>query len=146
MPDGGWGRSSTRCAPTRRTRSYLRRRTERGDLALPGQPLQRLRLDLPDALARDPQLAADLLERLRVWISVHAVAELDHLLLAVGQALDRASQRVFAEADDDLLLDVPRLVGEELSERGIALAADGLVEARDRPRRRPHLADVLRRE
>ena len=39
---------------------------ERRDLALLGEPRERLRLDLAHALARDAQLAADLLERLRL--------------------------------------------------------------------------------
>src|ERR1700758_4066581 len=119
-PPVGFGELPSRVDAAR----LLRRRAERRDLALAGQTLQRLQLDLPNALARDSHLAADLLERLRVGVAVHAVAELDHLLLAVGQPLDRAPQRLLAQAENDLLLDVAGLVGDELAERGVALASD----------------------
>ena len=42
------------------------------------------------------------------WSRVEAVAQADHLLLARRQRLDRPVQRVVAERDDDLLLDVRR--------------------------------------
>src|SRR5881275_2100553 len=63
-------------------------------------------LDLADALARDLELAPYLRERLRILVSVQAVAELDHLLLPVGQLLDGRAERDLAQADDDLFLDV----------------------------------------
>ena len=46
--------------------------------------LQRVVLDLADALARDAERAADLLERPRL-LALEAEAELDHLALALGQ-------------------------------------------------------------
>src|SRR5436305_1261242 len=58
------------CASSAGTRPLLGDRAERGDLALLGEPRERLGLDLADALARDPELAADLLERLRVLLAV----------------------------------------------------------------------------
>src|SRR5207237_2600354 len=43
-------------------------------------------------------------------------------------------------------LDVARVVRDELAEGGVALAAERLVEARDRAGRMPHLAHVLGRQ
>src|SRR5947199_3392329 len=50
--------------------------------------LQRVVLDLADALARDAERAADLLERARLPAG-EAEAELDHLALALGQRVER---------------------------------------------------------
>src|SRR6266487_3065418 len=50
--------------------------------------VERLRLDLAHALARQTQLPPDRLERQRVAVPVHPVAELDHPLLAARQLLD----------------------------------------------------------
>src|SRR4029453_6223923 len=58
----------------------LRSFVQGADLAPHRQPLERARLDLADALARQPEDAADLLERLRVGVAVEAVAELEHHL------------------------------------------------------------------
>ena len=46
-----------------------------------------LALDLADALARDAELAADLLERARVAVE-QAEAELDDLLLTLGERVE----------------------------------------------------------
>ena len=48
---------------------------QRGDLAPLGEAAQRLRLELADALARDAEDAADLLERLRLLGAAEAVAQ-----------------------------------------------------------------------
>ena len=40
-------------------------------------------------------------------------------------------ERVVAERDDDLFLDVARLLRDEVAEGGVAVLADGLVQARD---------------
>src|SRR5205807_10612486 len=50
--------------------------------------LQRVVLDLADALARHAERAADLLERARL-LALQPEAELDHLPLALGQRLER---------------------------------------------------------
>src|SRR5215468_9674666 len=52
---------------------------------------QGLRLDLPDALARDVEGAADLLERVLGAVA-HAEAHLEHLLLARRQRLQDAAR------------------------------------------------------
>src|SRR5581483_7884714 len=131
-PDSRSGRaaicSAHRVVRKRLSLDRLRRRAERSDLALSRQPLQRLQLDLAHALARDPELSTDLLERFRVGVAVHAVPELDYLLLAVGELLDRVPHRLLAQPEDDLLLDVAGFVRDQLAERGVALFADRLVE------------------
>src|SRR6185437_3876087 len=51
--------------------------------------LQRVVLDLADALAGDPECAADLLERAGL-LALEAEAQLDHLALALGQRVEGA--------------------------------------------------------
>ena len=53
-------------------------------------------LDLPDALARDVERPADLVERPRL-LAVEAVPELEHLPLAVGELGEDAAQRLAAK-------------------------------------------------
>ena len=48
-----------------------------------------------------------------------------------------------AERDHDLLLYVSGILRDEVAERGVAVVADRLVEARDGTRRRADLLDVL---
>src|SRR5207253_11164680 len=119
---------------------------ERFDLALDGEPLERLRLDLAHALAGQPERPADLLERLRIGVAVHPVAELHDLALALRRRVHRAAQRLLGEADVHLLLDRRPVRGDQLAEPRVALAADRLVEARDRPGSLPNLAHLLERE
>src|SRR5205807_3892875 len=107
-------------------------REERFDLALDGQPLERLRLDLADALARHAERAADLLQRLRVGISVEAVAELEDVALALRQVLQRAVEHLLLEAHVHLLLDASVRGRDQLAELRALVLADRLVEARHR--------------
>src|ERR687893_938442 len=58
--------------------------------------LERLVLDLADALARDVEGAADLVERARVLAS-EAVAQLEDAPLAVGEVLQRLAQRFLGQ-------------------------------------------------
>src|SRR5438105_6468375 len=82
------------------------------ELAAPrgmAQLAQRFRLDLPDALSRDVELAADLFERARAAV-FETEAQLKHAPFAAGEAFEHAL---------DLLL-------EELVARGVA-RGEGLV-------------------
>src|SRR5918911_2415282 len=95
------------------------------------QLLQRLVLDLADALARHVERAAHLVERARV-LAAEAVAQLEHAALAVGQVLQRLAQRLLGEdLRRALVRRLGALVGDELAELGLLLVADRLLE-RDR--------------
>src|SRR5918912_1802203 len=107
---------------------------KRLDLSLHGQPLERLRLDLTDALARHAERAADLLERLRVGVAVEPVAELEDVPLALREVLERAVQHLLLEAHVHLLLDTCLRGRDDVAELRPVVLADRLVEARDRPR------------
>src|SRR3954468_14082216 len=60
------------------------------------QLLQRLVLDLTDALAGDVERPPDLVERARV-VAAEPVAQLEHAALAVGEVLQRLAQRLLGE-------------------------------------------------
>jgi len=75
-----------------------------------------LGLDLAHALARDPELPADCLERERIPVAVQAVAELDHGPSALGKFAERAVERRLAEAHLELLVGARLLRGEEVAE------------------------------
>ena len=105
-----------------------------GELAQPlclGQLLellQRVVLDLADALAGDPERAADLLERQRL-VAAQAVAQLDHLALALGQRVERPldvlALKVLRRRLERLL---GLVVGDEVAELRLVLVADRLLE------------------
>ena len=84
-------------------------------LAQAREPLQRLDLDLPDALARQPEPPADLLERLRLGV-VEAVAEDEHLPLALREGRERLAERLAAQRDLDLLVRERPVAGDEVAE------------------------------
>src|SRR5689334_8373425 len=93
--------------------------------------LERLVLDLADALARDVERPPDLVERARV-LAAEAVAQLEHAALAVGEVLQRLAQRLLGEdLRGALVRRLGPLVGDELAELGLLLVADRLLE-RDR--------------
>src|SRR5215217_3382071 len=95
------------------------------------QLLERLVLDLADALARDVERPPDLVERARV-LAAEAVAQLEHAALAVGQVLQRLAQRLLGEdLGGALVRRLRALVGDELAELRLLLVADRLLE-RDR--------------
>src|ERR1700759_4470783 len=117
--------------------------------------LERLVLDLADALARDVERPPDLVERARM-LAAEAVAELEDAALAVGEVLQRLAQRLLGQdLRRALVRGLRTLVGDELAELRLLLVADRLLEgdrglggALDRvdllgidPR---HLGDLLR--
>src|SRR5439155_6351650 len=124
----------------------LGRVRDRVELAVDGEALERRGLDLAHALARDSQLPADRVERLRVAVAVEAVAELDDLALALRQLVDGATQGLLLEAVGDLVLRRLLIGRDELAERALVLGPDRPVEARHRPGHLPHLTDLLQRQ
>src|SRR3954464_6286580 len=95
------------------------------------QLLQRLVLDLADALARHVERPPDLVERARV-LPTEAVAQLEHPALAVGEVLQRLAQRFLGQdLGRALVRGLRTLVGDELAELRLLLVADRLLE-RDR--------------
>src|SRR3954452_11000910 len=93
--------------------------------------LQRLVLDLADPLARHVERAADLVQRAGM-LSAEPVAQLEHAALAVGEVLQRLTQRLLGEDLRGALVGrLGPLVGDELPELGLLLVADGLLQ-RDR--------------
>src|SRR5215208_7331395 len=95
------------------------------------QLLERLVLDLADALARHVERAADLVQRARV-LAAEAVAQLQHATLAIGEVLQRLAQGLLGEdLRGALVRRLGPLVGDELAELGLLLVADRLLE-RDR--------------
>src|SRR3954451_13590548 len=92
------------------------------------QLLQRLVLDLADALARDVERPPDLVERARV-LAAEPVAELEDAALAVGEVLQRLAQRLLREDLGGALVGrLGALVGDELPELRLLLVADRLLE------------------
>src|SRR4051794_35468605 len=92
------------------------------------QLLQRLVLDLADALARHVERAAHLVERARV-LAAEPVAQLQHAALAVAQVLQRLAERFLGEdLRRTLVRRLGALVGDELAELRLLLVADRLLE------------------
>src|SRR5881392_4249720 len=130
-----WGRRP-RCRSST-ARASERETGDRFHLAQARETLERLRLDLTHALARQAEPPADLLEGLRLGV-VEAVPEDEDTPLALGQSRQRRSQRLAAKRDLDLLLGEHAVAGDEVSEDRILLVADGLVEAGRGPGGRFH--------
>src|SRR4051794_23195450 len=106
--------------------------------------LEGLVLDLADALARDVERPADLVERARV-LAAEAVAQLEDAALAVGQVLEGLAQRFLGEdLRGALVRRLGALVGDELAELRLLLVADRLLEADRRLRRALDRVDLLR--
>src|SRR6187200_1855651 len=92
------------------------------------QLLERLVLDLADALARDVERAPDLVERARV-LAAEPVAQLEDAPLAVGEVLQRLAQRLLREdLGRSLVRRLGALIRDELAELRLLLVADRLLE------------------
>src|SRR5215208_16902 len=99
------------------------------------QLLERLVLDLADALARHVERAAHLVQGAGM-LAAESVAQLEHAPLAVREVLQRLAQRLLGEDLGGALVGrLGTLVGDELAELGLLLVADRLLE-RDRGLRR----------
>src|SRR5215208_6187159 len=102
------------------------------------QPLERAIAELPDALARDAEHRADLLERV-LAPAFQAEVQPEDLGVARRERVERLLDLVGEEAVHRLLLGVGHLVGDEaLDQRAIALRVQRRVE--------PHVAGVQRGE
>src|SRR4051794_31739523 len=160
-------RSGTRCGPTRGCRAWgsrTLRSSPRGaapsrsasatrpqpsadelHLAQRGQAAERLDLDLADALARETEPAADLLERLRLGV-LEPVAQDEHPSLALREDGERRCQRLAAQRGLDLFLRERAVALDEVPEGRVLLVADRLVEARRRARRGLDLVRLVDRQ
>src|SRR5260370_42602817 len=92
------------------------------------QLLQRLVLDLADALARDVERPPDLVKRPRM-LSIKPVAKLEHATLAVRKRVQDLLQRLLAHRDLSRLVRQRNvLVRQERTERVLLLVADRLLQ------------------
>src|SRR6266545_2914916 len=107
---------------------------------------QRLRLDLPDPLARDLEILADLLERV-VALLADAEAHPEHLLLARGERGEHLPGLLGqVHVDDRVGRRDERLVLDEVAEVAVLLLADGGLEADRLLRDLEDLADLVERQ
>jgi hypothetical protein len=89
-------------------------------------------LDLADALARDVERTADLVEGARS-LAVQPEAELEDAPFSVAELGERLRERLVAELEaGDLVGQRLGLVLDEVAELGLVVVADGLLE-RERP-------------
>src|SRR5690606_7142064 len=110
------------------------------------QLAQRLRLDPPDAFARDLEVLTDLFERV-VALFTDPEAHAQHLLLARGQRLEHFARLLgevhvhgrVSRADGALVLD-------EIAEVAVTLFADRRLEAERLFRDLEHLAHLVERQ
>src|SRR5215213_4153130 len=123
----------------------LRSFAQRIQLAGAGQRGQRLLLELAHPLGREAEAATGLAQRSR-GLAVDAEAKLDHIALALRQLRDGPLDRLHARRLGDLFGRLRAIVGQQVTEGGLAVLADGLIEARDRARGPADLDDFLDRQ
>src|SRR5919197_3383843 len=107
--------------------------------------LECARLELPHPLGRNPKAATGLAERCGL-VAVDAVAQLNHVALALGQPLQRAPHALLPQAHLHLLFGLRLVARDQLAERRLALLAHRLVEARDRAGGLAHLIHLPERK
>src|SRR5919201_4151796 len=121
-------------------RSRLAR--DRLDLAPLAKARERLLLELTHAFARNPDPLSDLTERF--WLRAkEAVAHDDHRSLALAQAREPLRQRFVPECVLDPLFRQRPVAGKQVSEDGLLLLAERLVETHRGASRRLHLERLL---
>ena len=99
---------------------------------MPGELLQRLRLEGARALAADREDASDLLERPR-RAAAEPEAHLDDAALAVVELRQDASERLTVQRMDDLLVGTAVRIGEQVAVLGaVRVVADRGVDRDDR--------------
>src|SRR6185503_16403990 len=104
---------------------------------------QRLALDLPDALARDPELAADLLEGAGVAVE-ESEPELDHLLLALGERVEDGLELLLQQDEARGVDGDDRVrVLDEVAEVRVLLLTDRRLERHRLLRHLEDLADLV---
>src|SRR4029077_21267850 len=88
---------------------------------LAGELLEGVRLQLPDALARQAELPADRLQR-ALLLAVETEPELDHATLALGEDLERLADAVVAQIRVGLRHRIDALeVGEQIGQLAVAV-------------------------
>src|SRR6185437_11025933 len=136
---GGWkcranatspATGGARMQPTKdRLRSAFDETRERAAIGALRQLLERLRLDLADALARYLVLAPDLFEGVLAG-RADAEAQAQHIGLARRQPRQRLIGRLAQLGmGRRLVRGHRRLVGDEIADRGVAILAQGRIEA-----------------
>src|SRR5919201_3885269 len=114
-------------------------------LEAPLEPRETVPFDLPDPLAAQTELLADLLERRR--LAGEAVPHLEHAPLSIRQLGQRALDRMPAVRIGRLLHRILGLrIREEVAELAVAVAADRMVQRHRRLDRAERLLDVLQLE
>src|SRR6185312_10362120 len=88
-----------------------------------------LELDLPDALSRQAEPPADLLERLRLGAR-EPVPHHHDLPLALRQSCERVAESFAPEVELDSFLRKRLVAGHEVTEDGVLTVADRGVETR----------------
>src|SRR4051812_26043940 len=118
---------------------------QRGELTRLGEPPEGVLLDLADALGADAEAAAGLAQR-RGLLAAEAEAQPDDVTLALRQAHDGLLDRRGAGILDTLVLDQRLLGRDQLAEGRLAVLADRLIQARQRPGRLADLDHLVDRE
>src|SRR5438270_6255488 len=120
--------SSQACSTAGESSYSLRDVAELDRVGDSAQLLEALVLDLPDALTRDVERPADLVEGARM-LPVEPVAQLEHLALAARQRAQNLPQCLLPQRGLGLLVGKRQvLVRDEVAELGLVLVTDRLLQ------------------